>query len=92
MKGQAGDVAVIAVGTDPSQTAEEISTYQENQGYEYAMAVAHPDILRSYQVASQSTKVGVDRNGVVQVREGFGTKNQGWWSDVFSRLADSEIR
>jgi hypothetical protein len=52
------------------------------------MAVAHRDILRSYQVTSQSTKVGVDRNGVIQVRAGFGTKNRGWWSDVFDTLAE----
>ncbi len=88
MNSQRGDVAVIAVGTDPSETAEIIGAYREAQGYEYPMAVAHPDILRSYQVTSQSTKVGVDRNGVIQVRAGFGTKNQGWWLDVFSTLAE----
>ena len=61
-------------------------SYRDERGYTFPMAVTHSDTIRSYKVASQSTKVGVDRNGVVQVRSGKGTESKGWWQDVLARL------
>ena len=50
------------------------------------MAVTASDTIRSYRVTSQSTKIAIDRNGVVRVRSGFGTQGKGWWRDLFTKL------
>ena len=77
---------VIAIGTDPSESADKVRSYRDAEGLSYRIAVASTDIVRTYNITSQSSKVGIDRNGVIQVRSGFGTKNEGWWLDVFSTL------
>ena len=86
MTGQFGDVAVVAVGTDPNEGLEKIRSYRDSQGYTFPMAVTDSDTIRSYKVTSQSTKIAVDRNGVAQVRSGFGTQGKGWWQDLFTQL------
>ena len=65
MTGQFGDVAVVAVGTDPKEELEEVRSYRDSHRSTFPMAVFHSDTIRSYKVTSQSTKIGVDRNGVV---------------------------
>ena len=70
-------MAVVAVGTDPNEGLEKIRSYRDARVY-LPMAVTDSDTIRSYKVTSQSTKIAVDRNGVVQVRSGFGTQGKGW--------------
>ena len=79
---------VIAIGTDPSESADKVRSYRDAQGFVYRMAAARTDIVRSYNITTQSSKVGVDRNGVVQVRSGPGTRGDDWWSDAFSTLTE----
>ena len=79
-------MAVLALGTDPSEGLEKVRSYRDSQGYTFLMAVTDSDTIRSYKVTSQSTKIGIDRNGVVQVRSGFGTRGKGWWQDLFTQL------
>ena len=50
------------------------------------MAVTDSDMVRSYQVTSQSTKIAIDKMGVVQVRSGYGSRGKGWWQDLFTQL------
>ena len=79
---------VIAIGTDPSETEDTVRSYRDNQGITYRMVVARTDIVRDYNITVQSSKVGVDRNGIVQVRSGSGTRDPGWWSDAFDKLLE----
>ena len=79
---------VIAIGTDPSETEDTVRSYRDNQGITYRMASARTDIVRAYNITVQSSKVGVDRNGLVQLRSGFGSQNRGWWEDSFNKLLE----
>ena len=79
-------MVVVAVGTDPNEGLEKVRSYRDSQGYSFPMAVTDSDTIRSYKVISQSTKIAVDRNGVVQVRSGFGTRGKRWWQDLFIQL------
>ena len=87
MTDQFGDVAVVAVGTDPNEGLEKVRSYGDSQGYTFPMAVTDSDTIRSYKVISQATKIAVDRNGVVRVRSGLGTQGKGWWQDLFTHLS-----
>ena len=79
---------VIAIGTDPSETADTVRSYRDNQGITYRMAAARTDIVRAYNITTQSSKVGVDRNGIVQVRSGPGTRGDDWWQNAFNTLLE----
>ena len=76
----------MAVGTDPGEGLEKVRSYRDERGYTFPMALADLDTVRSYRVVSQSTKIGIGRDGVIQVRSGYGTQGKGWWQDVFTRL------
>ena len=87
MTGQFGDVAVVAVGTDPGEGLETVRAYRDSQEYAFPMAVTNSDMVRSYKVTSQSTKIAIDKMGVVQVRSGYGSRGMGWWQDLFTQLS-----
>ena len=83
-----GQVAILAVDADPFESAGRIADFWDRNGYSWPVAAAQREIVVDYKVISQSTKVAVDRNGVIRFREGYGTKNQGWWDEVFSDLLE----
>lgn len=82
-----GEVAILAIGTDPSEGSGRIRSFRDNSGYSWPMAEAHRDVIVGYGVTSQSTKVAIGRDGVIRFREGYGTKSQDWWENVFTTLA-----
>ena len=77
---------VIAIGTDPSESADKVRSYRDAEGLIYRIALARTDIVRTYSITAQSSKVGVDKNGVVQVRSGSGTRGDDWWQEAFNTL------
>ena len=83
---------VIAIGTDPSETEDTVRSYRDRQGITYRMVVARTDIVRDYNITVQSSKVGVDRNGIVQVRSGSGTRGDDWWSGRFQQAVGTTRR
>lgn len=44
-------------------------------------------MLPDYNIVSQATKVGIDRNGVITFRAGYGTVAPEMWHQVFRQLA-----
>ncbi len=79
-------MTVIAIGTDPNESEGTVRSYRDNEGLSYRISVARTDIVRTYKITSQSSKVGVDKNGVVQVRSIYGRQDIDWWTDVFGTL------
>lgn len=80
-------VAIVAVDTDPTESAEHIRSYAETRRFEWPMATLHRDVVIDYGVRTQSTKVGIDASGVVVLREGYGTQSaEEWvrWMDVLA--------
>ena len=63
-----------------------MSSYRDREGLTYRIAVARTDIVSTYRITAQSSKVGVDKNGVVQVRSIYGRQGADWWQDAFNTL------
>ena len=61
-------------------------SYRDREGLSYRIAAARPDIVSTYRITAQSSKVGVDKNGVVQVRSIYGRQGEDWWQDAFNTL------
>ena len=77
---------VIAIGTDPNESEGDVRSYRDREGLTYRIALARTDIVRTYSITAQSSKVGVDKNGVVQVRSLYGRQGEDWWQDAFNTL------
>ena len=77
----------MAIDTDPSESADRIRSFRDNNAYSWPMAEAHRDIIVDYGVTSQNTKVVVGQDGVILFREGYGGKSESWWEKVFATLA-----
>ena len=77
---------VIAIGTDPNESEGDVRSYRDREGLTYRIALARTDIVRTYSITAQSSKVGVDKNGVVQVRSLYGRQGGDWWQDAFNTL------
>ena len=76
------DVAFLAVDVDPSEDAELISRYREEQGYPWPMALYDPYIVGEYKITTQASKIVIDSDGVIVFRRGFGTLKEDQWRDA----------
>ncbi|MCZ6615126.1 MAG: hypothetical protein O7F09_01690 [Chloroflexi bacterium] len=77
----------MGIGIDPFESLEEIETFRESHGYPWPMTNAESDFFRDYNILVRATKVGVDTNGVIIWREGYGTTSSNEWHQVFQDLA-----
>lgn len=59
-------VDFLAVDVDPGESAQHIRSYKMSEGFTWPMAPAHVDMLRSYNITRQATKVSVNSNGIIQ--------------------------
>ncbi len=79
-------VAFYAVGTDPSESLEDMERYRDQQGYPWPVAEANRSVLSDFSVFVQSTKVAFDGDGIIVYRDGYGAGDEETWRDVFEAL------
>ena len=81
-------VEIVIVSIDPTERKERIMSFLEDNNYVWEPAVASRDILADYRVVSRSTKIAVDRDGVIAYRSGYGRINREAWQRVLSDLIE----
>ncbi len=86
---QAGRVNVLVVSFDPSETAEQIKTYKEKRNYTWPFAEYNEDAIVKYKVVTQSSKIGISRNGEVVFSQGFGFLGTEEWRELLQQLTSS---
>ena len=59
----------------------------ERNGYPWMMAPTDLKMTKSYGVRVQSTKFGIDRDGVIVYKRGYGTASEADWTKVLEQLA-----
>ena len=79
----------MGIDTDPRETPDRIRSYQAREDYHFLASTTDRDMIKAYRVIRQSTKVAVDRDGIVRLNQGYGTRDEGWGQEVFSSLAGS---
>ncbi len=88
----ADQVRFYAVGTDPTESLDGLERYREEQGYPWPIALPDPNMLSSFRVLTQSTKIAIDDRGAIVYRDGYGRGDPDTWREVFARLAESAGR
>jgi hypothetical protein len=74
------------VRADPSETLEYLEGYREELKYQWPVTVPDQHMLSKFRILSQSSKVGVDGNGIITYRDGYG-RGRDSWEGVFAELA-----
>ena len=79
-------MAFLAVDVDPTEGAERIRQYQQDNAYPWPMAPGDPDMTVRYGVRVQSTKIAVDQAGVIVYKRGYGVGSQEEWRMLLDEL------
>ena len=80
------EVAFIAVGVDPSESADTIISYAERQGYPWEMAIHHGDVMTTFGIRSQPSKVIIDGDGIITLRQLSRTQNADNWREALDAV------
>ena len=82
----ADGVAFYGIGVDPSESIEELEAYSDSHGYPWSMAIPERGMLRDLNILVQSSKVAMDRNGVIVYKDGYARGSDETWRSVFEEL------
>ena len=74
---------------DPSEGPDVLRAYHAEQAYPWPAAVGNPQIIEAYRVISTAIKFGIDGNGLVQYRRGYGVVPEQGWRDLLQQLSGS---
>ena len=85
----ADKVAFYAVNQDLSDSFESVAAFGQSNGYPWPMAQPGREMLESFRVTQQSTKVAFGPDGVIVYRAGFNAGSANEWRELFRRLAAS---
>ena len=83
----ADQVHFIAIDVDGGESASQIRSFKESNGYTWPMIPADGDVLSGYRVTRQSTAVVLDSNGVILFRAGYGSAKN--WQSLLDSLVGS---
>ena len=75
------------MGVDPGEGPERLQSYSDQMGYPWEVFVGNRDIIFAYNVTVQSTKLVIDRDGVIAARDGYGVKSANAWRDVLDTVS-----
>ena len=81
------NVTFIAVDIDVGANLEELRMFANDQGYPWEIGISSRGLLEELGILTQSTKVAIDRDGIVIYRKGFAEGNIEEWISVFERLS-----
>jgi peroxiredoxin len=84
-----GRVQILAIAIDPTEPLSELRTVAQQESYPFLVGRNNPEMVSSYQVLIRSTKIVIDKHGVITNRWGYDVEPLGDWSRLFASLADS---
>ena len=87
--GYADRVAFLAVDVDPGESAQHIRSYKMSEGFTWPMAPADVNMLKSYNITRQASKVSLDSNGIIQTRTISGGDSEKGWRELLDSLQGS---
>ena len=76
---------VLAVSIDPHETFEEIFGFSKALEFPWDMTLHSSEMQDNFNILSQSSKVIVDRDGVITFKSGYGSLSDSAWEDIAKR-------
>lgn len=78
---------LLGIDTDTFESADYLASWGESRGFFWPLTTFDREVLVAYNVRTQSTKIGIDTNGVIVLREGYGTNSERTWREWLDMLA-----
>ena len=85
----AEDVDFYAVGVFPHDSVDPFVEFAKKRGYPWPVAIPEGELLEDLFVTIQSTKIAINRHGIITHRAGMGKGSPEIWHEVFADLAVS---
>ena len=82
-------VDFYAVNIDLGEDLSSLVMFRDGQNHPWPVAQAAAGMLPEYNIQQQSTKVAIDRDGVIVFREGFGVEPAETWNQLFRELSQA---
>jgi peroxiredoxin len=82
-------VGFVAIGVDPTESADLLKQTAESRGYPWLIAPGTTPVLTKFGVIQTSTKFAIDREGIVVYEAEYGVGDDATWQKVFERLIAS---
>lgn len=73
------DITIIGIGFDVAQNIDQLNEYRRKQDYPWVMAVGTTGLIRELKVRIHSTKIGINMDGVIEFRKGYGNNSITDW-------------
>ena len=80
------DIEFIVVGQDPTEPLEVLTSYRDDRGQLWPVALAGPGMLADLRITSQAYKLAMDSEGLITYRAGLGGGNAKVWREVIAEL------
>lgn len=77
----------IAIGIDPTDTREVMMKLAEEKGFTFPLTWGHPQIMVDFDVPSQATTVGINREGNIVFQKNKTALSEEEFRELFDRLA-----
>lgn len=81
-------LTLVAIGIDPTDDEEVMRNLSEEKGFTFPVTAGHPDIMLDFDVDSQATTVGVDREGNIAFRKNKIALSANEFRDLFDELVN----
>jgi peroxiredoxin len=82
-------VAFLAIDVDPSEDADLVDRYKQQQEYPWPMALYDPFVVSDYKIIAQASKVAINAEGVIVFRSGYGSLRADRWRDVLDLATEA---
>ena len=79
---------MVAVGFGSSETVAKLTSHQEARGYPGVFVQGPDGMAPQFDVRTQSTKLGITADGVIQFKQGYCSSSADQWRDRFQALID----
>jgi len=83
------EVYVLIVAVNATYDWGDVQKFATITDYTGSPLVATKETLQAYDVLSQSTKIGLDGEGAVVFRKGYGGMSQSDWTELLDTLTSS---
>ena len=80
-------VDFYALNIDLTEDLSSLVRFRDGQGHTWPVAQVPDGMLPQYNIRQQSSKVAIDRHGVIQFRESYSVESEETWRRIFQELS-----
>ena len=81
-------LTLVSISIDPTDDAETMKALADEENFQFPSTHGMPEIMLSFNVSSQATTVGVNRDGYIEFRRNNVALSADEYRELFTKLVD----